>query len=54
MTLAWTRGEMMEVKKKGGILDIMLTLELTGFADGLDVEREKSLKINSRNRVAFS
>lgn len=41
------------MKKNGGILD-MLKLELTGFADELDVEKEKSLKINSKVRVAFS
>lgn len=43
----------MKMKKNGGILD-MLKLELTGFADELDVEKEKSLKINSKVRVAFS
>lgn len=43
--------------KENGILD-MWKLEFTGFADGLvvdeDVEREKSLEINSKIRVAFS
>lgn len=32
----------------------MLKLERTGFADGLDVERERGLKINSKNRMTFS
>lgn len=42
----------MGLKKNGEILDIR-QLQLIGFADWLDVERSKSLTINSKFRTAF-